>query len=742
MKSSTSLDVLSFYSELKNVSLSEAIEHLEGMIGIRSQTPLPISKSKGFDSLEEVKKHYIKKSADRNYKCDYVWKDLDGKNLKVVYRFERKSEDFGKAKEFPQAFFFRNKWFLCKPHNLRDPAPYLWDEISNSPVIFICEGEKDTETARRLGIPATTTGSSVSWKSDYVQLFQGKSVVLIPDQDKPGRSYAEAIAKDLKGHVLSLKVINLPGPEGIDFTEWVDAGGTKVGLEELIRAAPDLIGRWDDPKIDLVDFDRIPLIDVDEMLPESLRYYLEYLAEDLQCPIDSVAAPAFAGLGTLIGRKLLLLPKTQNPHFKIAAPTWCMLIADAGQRKTQILREALRPLFAIEDKLASENEILMSEVATKLVSARARERHLESILEDAVKKNDVKGEANMQEQLAEVIRTKEKLLSVGPRQLVTRDTSPEKALEIFCQNPDGVMHFADELSGFFRFLEKGYTDQRKMYLELWQGGKIDVRRKSFTLRGDSIVSIVGGVQTDWIKHKINDALNGEAENDGFLNRFSMIINHDKRLDYWKFVNKKPLPTVREMYEKIFQKALEFNTSEFIPGWKEGSSCAIYFSEEAEELSQKWVERNENNITEESYPSALGSHFSKYTTLFGSLSLIFHVVLCFEETTDDYSKISLLAAQLAERWCDHFAKHAHKTFTNKGYFPEQVRSMAKQIRKGNIRDGSTIKDILSRGFTHLKNEKALNFAIRELSKYEIVRLQDTGGKSQALRINPKVLCDLL
>ncbi len=83
------------------------------------------------------------------------------------------------------------------------------------------------------------------WRSLYNPHFAGKKVVILPDQDPPGRAHAHEVARNLRGLAHSLKVVELPGlADKGDVSDWLKAGGTRDGLLALADAAPE----WEPPR--------------------------------------------------------------------------------------------------------------------------------------------------------------------------------------------------------------------------------------------------------------------------------------------------------------------------------------------------------------------------------------------------------------------------------------------------------------------------------------------------------------
>ena len=134
--------------------------------------------------------------------------------------------------------------------------PELIDGVRSGKTVYHLEGPKDVETARkRLGVVATTSGSTSSWRPEFRAHYTGADVVVIPDNDAPGRKYAEAVAQDLLQVAKSVKVVHLPDlPEGGDLTDWLDSGHTPeeffTVVEETETYAPEEEEPWPEPSPD------------------------------------------------------------------------------------------------------------------------------------------------------------------------------------------------------------------------------------------------------------------------------------------------------------------------------------------------------------------------------------------------------------------------------------------------------------------------------------------------------------
>jgi 5S rRNA maturation endonuclease (ribonuclease M5) len=115
---------------------------------------------------------------------------------------------------------------------------YQLAEVLAAKSVLIVEGEKDVETARKLGLVATCNpGGAGKWRDGYGESLRGKRGAIVADADDAGRKHTQAVAASLHSKAASVKVLELPGAK--DLSEWVEHGGTREKLLELIRNTPE-----------------------------------------------------------------------------------------------------------------------------------------------------------------------------------------------------------------------------------------------------------------------------------------------------------------------------------------------------------------------------------------------------------------------------------------------------------------------------------------------------------------------
>src|SRR3990172_2489580 len=124
-----------------------------------------------------------------------------------------------------------------------DAVLYNLAALAEAETVFIVEGEGKADRLNSWGLTATCldSGAKSPWRSSYADALDGKHIVILPDNDEPGRGYGERLAHSLKGKARSVKIIDLPGlREKEDIVNWARAeGNNKARLLEITEAAPE-----------------------------------------------------------------------------------------------------------------------------------------------------------------------------------------------------------------------------------------------------------------------------------------------------------------------------------------------------------------------------------------------------------------------------------------------------------------------------------------------------------------------
>lgn len=182
-----------------------------------------------------------KASGQRRIIATYPYTDTSGKVLFEKVRYE------------PKDFRIRHRdasgaevWRL--PAGIEPPLyrlPAVKAAMASGEPVYLVEGEKDADRLAAAGLCATTNFDGAAaghqkpkWRASYTAALAGADVVLLPDNDEPGRAHMRHIAAALAGKAL-VHWLELPGlPLKGDASNWLDAGHTADEFKALAADAP------------------------------------------------------------------------------------------------------------------------------------------------------------------------------------------------------------------------------------------------------------------------------------------------------------------------------------------------------------------------------------------------------------------------------------------------------------------------------------------------------------------------
>jgi hypothetical protein len=131
---------------------------------------------------------------------------------------------------------------LGKQQPILYKLPQIKDSIQQGQTIYIPEGEGKVDLLISIGLAATTSPFGAGrgkWHPEYSDCLIGADVVILPDNDTPGQSFANEKANALLAKAKTVKLLQLPNlpPKG-DIKDWVNNGGTAAELEALVAKCP------------------------------------------------------------------------------------------------------------------------------------------------------------------------------------------------------------------------------------------------------------------------------------------------------------------------------------------------------------------------------------------------------------------------------------------------------------------------------------------------------------------------
>ncbi len=632
--------------------------------------------------------------------------------------------------------------------------PELIDGVRAGKTVYHVEGPKDVETARkRLGVVATTSGSTSSWKLGFRAHYTGADVVVIPDKDDPGRKYAEAVAQDLLQVAKSVKMVHLPDlPEGGDLTDWLDSGHTPeeffTVVEETEIFAPEEDEPWPEPTPI-----EVKLPDVMELDPSLLPVPLREWVKDVSERMDN-APPGFAAAATvvvaaaLLGRKVGIRPKRQD-DWTVVPNLWGGLVGPPASMKPPALEQAIKPVKRLAAEAQEAHEKTLKEHGLDLMVVEAERSALKKKLEATAKKVAAASASRGDlEEVRQEIEDLEEPETPAERRYMTNDATIEKIAEILRDNPDGILYYRDELMGWLRSLDKaGREADRAFYLEAWSGnGSFSVDRIG---RGSLhipavCVSVLGGIQPGPLTTYVTDALEEAEKADGLLQRFQVLVYPDLRgydpVDRWPDLEAK-----NRAYD-VFKNLANLGAEAFgARADEDGEVPYVRFDHEAQEVFDSWRAEFEPRFRDGEYPAAIESHFMKYRSLFASLALIFEAV----EFADDASKTSAgkavrkTSALRAAAWCEYLESHATRVYSPTfDVATVAAKTLLDRIEAGDVDHGATVRDIYNHQWSGLATREEATVAIEVLEEHgwarrATVKPKGGGRPSEVIHVHPEL-----
>lgn len=435
-----------------------------------------------------------------------------------------------------------------------------------------------------------------------------------------------------------------------------------------------------------------------EILPESIRGYILDTSQRQQSPLDFVAHAAICGLSAVLGRKCLIRPK-QNDDWTVVPNLWGMVVGRPSTMKSPSIKEALKPLQAMEAEATKQYRLDKQEYDQKLKLFKIEEKQAEETAKKQLKSN--------RDDALKALKDAE--FDESPpvrRRFIVNDATVPKLGELLNENPNGLLWYRDELSGWLSELQKEDNQaERAFYLECFDGncrytydriGRGTIEIENCTL------SVIGGIQPSKVKPLVRQAAKGVAD-DGLLQRFQLVSWPDS-IKQWQYQDKKPDTKAKERYKQAFA---------YLNGLPEPNDeqepIIFRFTEEAQKLFIQWLEElNTQARYCNTYPM-LESYLLKLPQTVASVALIYEIL------DGGWQAVGEQALRRALDHADYLVSHAKRLYsvaTNRGVSGAHIILN----RRDKLDNPFTARQVHQKGWSGLNDINAVNDAIECLIAY--------------------------
>ena len=344
--------------------------------------------------------------------------------------------------------------------------------------VFIVEGEKAAAALQSLGLVAVSSqgGSNAAAKADWNPLKDRQKIILMPDNDDPGESYAKTIAGILSRFDIPPKmlIVRLPNlPEAGDVVDWISARMEEAFLDwdefepvpdvalksELQRVVKDhaksIPSDWIDLPVEQacewpapISLEVAPLPQwPKDVFPDAVQDFVTALSVSTETPPELASLMVLSAISAAAqGKFRVQIKKDYSEPINV----WTICALPPASRKTAVQAAVTSPLDAWEKR---QREIMDPEIK----KARAdRATLMEKIAQ--LRKQAGKAQGHEFESLKDEIANLESELPEIPSepQIRTQDVTPENLGTIMSNNNERMSVLSDE-GGIFDILAGRYS---------------------------------------------------------------------------------------------------------------------------------------------------------------------------------------------------------------------------------------------------------------------------------------------
>jgi putative DNA primase/helicase len=310
------------------------------------------------------------------------------------------------------------------------------------------------------------------------------------------------------------------------------------------------------------------------------------------------------------------------------------------------------------------------------------------------------------------------------------DSTVEKLGELLNENPQGLLHFRDELSGWLATLDRdGHENDRAFYLETWSGGGSytydRIKRGTIHVRA-ACLSLLGGIQPGPLANYLRASLGGGVGDDGLMQRFQLAVFPDPPKT-WRNVDRLPDGEARQRAFEVFRRLDGVTETTLAAQLDDDGLPYLRFADDAQALFDQWREELITRMRSGGEHPAIEAHLVKYQSLMPSLALVFHLA---DAPSLPPGPVGLRSTERAAAWCDLLEAHARRIYAV--VTAEAIRAarlLLAKLRNTKLPDPFTARDVYRKGWAGLTDREIVGEALTVLEDHGWLRRigVETGGR---------------
>lgn len=480
-----------------------------------------------------------------------------------------------------------------------------------------------------------------------------------------------------------------------------------------------------------------------DLVPNPIKKWATDTSTRMGVPIQFIVVPFVSSIAIAIGRKYAVQPKKNDSEWIVfASVLWCVIVANAGKKKSPALAASLAALNELskEYRIEFQNKDKKTQHSRKILEIKIKAQ--EERLRSAFKTDDQK-DVKVIEQI--LLDAKKELAAITPHltRLTVEDTTIEKLGELLRDNPKGLGIVVDELTGWLRGLERtGHECSRAFYLKAWGGNTSDsvdrIGRGTIIVEALYLV-IIGGIQPSLLKRELLKILRGDISDDGLIQRFQLAILNESEHQH-SYLDISPDLFAKDEIFRLFKRIQQSSRS--ADRKNKSKPWILNFSKAAQETNDAFMSYHANLFKKNDMPPALESHFYKYSSTMPALALIFYL-LDFHSNMN-FEDIQKQHVVLAVKWVEYLAEHAKRIY---GFVINDQQKGAQllldKIKSGTLSNRTTIREIKRRCWQGLSDNEVLYGALEILEDCGVIRAieekpHQSGRPTKRILINPKLI----